>query len=160
MTHIIQARFPSDAARLDALIREYAASLNFDICFQNLELELAELAARYGPPRGAAFIAAEGTADAGCIALRNLGSGICEMKRLYVRPAYRGTGLGRRLVVRLLDSAMALGYTAMRLDTVEPMMRPAVALYRSLGFVEIPAYEHHPVPGTIYMELPLTVARA
>lgn len=152
---IAVVRFPQDAARLDALFREYAASLGFSLCFQEFDKELTELAHRYGPPRGVALIAACATADAGCIALKDLGAGVCEMKRLYVRRDYRGRGLGRSLAVRVIAEARGLGYERMRLDTIALTMQPAVALYRSLGFVGIPAYRPNLVDGALFMELDL-----
>lgn len=149
------ARFPADAPRLDALFREYAASLGFSLCFQGFDRELTDLAARYGPPRGVALIAADASGDAGCIALKDLEGGVCEMKRLYVRPGHRGRGLGRTLAQRLIAEARSLGYSRMRLDTIAETMRAAVALYRSLGFVEIEPYTANPVPGALFMELRL-----
>jgi GNAT superfamily N-acetyltransferase len=138
-----------DAARI--LFREYAAGLGFDLAFQGFEAELAALPGDYGPPRGALLLAADSAAWAGCVALRPIDGEVCEMKRLYVRPSWRGTGLGRRLAAAILDEGSRLGYARMRLDTV-PAMQSAIALYGSLGFRDIPAYRHNPVPGTRWLE--------
>jgi putative acetyltransferase len=138
-----------DAARI--LFREYAAGLGFDLAFQGFEAELAALPGDYAPPRGALLLAVDSGAWAGCVALRPIDGEVCEMKRLYVRPSWRGTGLGRRLAAAILDEGSRLGYARMRLDTV-PAMQSAIALYESLGFRDIPAYRHNPVPGTRWLE--------
>src|SRR5690242_7961499 len=137
------------------LFREYAASLGFDLCFQNFEQELADLPGPYAPPTGCLLLATVGDEPAGCVALKKLGDGVCEMKRLYVRSGYRGTGLGRTLAERVIQEARWLGYQAIRLDTVPSVMGSAVALYRSIGFRDIPAYCFNPVPGALFMELRL-----
>jgi GNAT superfamily N-acetyltransferase len=137
------------------LFREYAGSLNFDLCFQNFEQELAGLPGPYAPPSGCLLLASVGGEPAGCVALKRLADRVGEMKRLYVRGSHRGAGLGRLLVERLLREAVRLGYLAVRLDTVPSVMGSAVALYRSLGFREVPAYCHNPVPGALFMELRL-----
>ncbi len=146
-----------DVEPVRLLFREYAAALDFDLCFQNFERELAGLPGAYAPPGGCLLLATMGDDLAGCVALRRQGDGVGEMKRLYVRDRYRGTGLGRALAERVLREARALGYQAVRLDTVAARMPVAVGLYRALGFREIPAYDCHPVPGTIFMELRLPV---
>ncbi len=139
------------------LFREYAESLGFDLCFQGFEQELAGLPGRYAPPSGCLLLATAGGEPAGCVALKRLADGVCEMKRLYVRGRQRGTGLGRLLAERVIGEAVRLGYQAIRLDTVPSVMGSAVGLYRALGFREIPAYCFNPVPGALFLELQLGV---
>lgn len=144
-----------DAAR--ELFREYAASLGVNLCFQNFDEELRDLPGAYAPPRGRLLLAYdEQEREAGCGALRPLDETTCEMKRLYVRREFRGHGLGRQLAERLIHEAREAGYRAMRLDTLVEM-REAQELYRRLGFVEIAAYRHNPVPGTRFLELNLSL---
>ncbi|HLW77310.1 MAG TPA: GNAT family N-acetyltransferase [Bryobacteraceae bacterium] len=143
-----------DMDRIRALLREYAALLGVDLCFQNFEEELAGLPGRYAAPRGELLIAMSGGESAGCIALRRFREEdrICEMKRLYVRPPFRGSGLGRRLAVEIIDAARQRGYKRMRLDTL-PQQVEAHRLYESLGFYDIPAYGDFPIAGSRFMEL-------
>ncbi len=136
------------------LFTEYEEFLGVDLCFQDFEKELESLPAPYGPPDGVMFIALEGDAAAGCVAVKNLGEGRCEMKRLFVRPAFRGRGLGRELAEIVIGKASEMGYSAMRLDTLS-RLKEALELYRSLGFKEIPPYYHNPLPDVVFMELEL-----
>ena len=147
---IIRAATIEDLDEIRGMLREYAAWLEVDLCFQNFDEELAELPGEYQPPRGRLLIA-EG---AGCVALRAIDDEICEMKRLYVRPEHRGSGLGRRLVLEIISQAREIGYRRMRLDTM-PKMDRAHGLYASLGFREIAAYRYNPEPGARFLELEL-----
>jgi ribosomal protein S18 acetylase RimI-like enzyme len=137
-----------------AYATEYAASIAESLCFQDFETELAGLPGRYAPPSGCLLLALTGDARAGCVAMRDLGGGTCEMKRLYVAPEHRGQGVGRLLVGEVVRRAKRAGYRRMMLDTV-PEMTGALALYRSFGFVETAPYWDCPVERTIYMELRL-----
>jgi putative acetyltransferase len=150
-----QAESPEQITAIRELFVEYAKSLNFSLCFQSFEKELAELPGDYAPPAGRLVLAVDGLQLAGCVALHKLENEICEMKRLYVRPQFRGKGLGRVLAERIVADAREIGYKRLRLDTVEPVMRDAVALYRKLGFREIAPYRQNPIEGALYMELEL-----
>jgi putative acetyltransferase len=145
---------PDDWALARRLIDDYSSGLGVDLCFQDLAGELRDLERQYGPPQGALLLASAGGEAAGCVALRSLGPGLFELKRLYVVPAARGTGLGRALVEAMLARARALGGARVRLDTLATM-HAAQALYRSLGFRPIAAYRVNPLPGTAYFELQL-----
>jgi len=151
------ARFPGELEIVRGLFRAYEAGLGISLCFQSFDRELAGLPGDYAPPRGRLLVAErDGGAPTGCVALRPLpDAGACEMKRLYVAPAGRGTGAGRALATRLLEEARAAGYEVLRLDTLPALMPAAVALYRSLGFREIAPYNEHPAEGTLFMELAL-----
>ena len=150
---LIQASLPEHIEQTRALFLEYAASLGFSLCFQSFDEELKSLPGAYAAPSGRLLIAQCEQQAAGCVALRKLEDNICEMKRLYVRPAYRGHGLGRILVERVIAEARAIGYERMRLDTVASSMQDAVELYRRMGFKEIAPYRANPIEGALYMEL-------
>ena len=150
-----QAELPAHIAQARELFLEYAESLGFSLCFQSFDQELAGLPGDYAPPDGRLLIAEYRGQLAGCVALHKLESTICEMKRLYLRPQFRGKGLGRVLAETVVAEARAIGYRRMRLDTVEPVMPNAVAMYRRLGFVEIEPYRPNPIAGALYMELGL-----
>jgi len=153
---IIQVQSPQDIDHARGLFEEYAAWLGIDLCFQNFEKELAELPGDYVPPTGRLFLAIDSDQISGCVALRRIGAGTCEMKRLYVRPGFRGRGLGYELTQAVIDAAREIGYERMRLDSLPGRMDRAIAMYRSLGFREIEAYYHNPVAGVTFMELSLT----
>jgi len=150
-----QAEFAHHIAHARELFLEYAQSLGFSLCFQNFDDELASLPGDYAPPEGRLLLAEYEGQLAACVALHKLDADICEMKRLYLRPQFRGKGLGRILAQRIISDARQIGYKRMRLDTVGPVMKDAVAMYRKLGFKEIPAYRPNPNPGTLYLELEL-----
>lgn len=154
MTTIRSAETPADIAAIRTLFREYADWLGIDLSFQGFEEELAELPGDYAPPAGCLLLGEIGHAPAGCIALRPLEAGIGEVKRLYMRPAFRGHGLGRRLAERVVAEARAIGYRALRLDTLDRLAE-ANTLYASLGFRRIDPYYHNPNEGALYYELDL-----
>jgi GNAT superfamily N-acetyltransferase len=150
-----QAESEVEVALARELFREYAQWLAVDLCFQNFEKELQELPGDYAPPDGRLLLATDAESLIGCVALRRIGADICEMKRLYLRPDFRGRGRGRELALAVIEEARKVGYKRMRLDTLAGMMEQAVKLYRSLGFAEIDPYYDNPVEGTLYMELVL-----
>jgi ribosomal protein S18 acetylase RimI-like enzyme len=150
-----QAASPAQIAQARELFLEYAQSLSFSLCFQNFEEELAGLPGDYAPPDGRLLLAMYEDQLAGCVALHKLEPGICEMKRLYLRPQFRGKRLGRALADQIIVEARQIGYQRMRLDTVEPVMKDAVAMYRKIGFREIEPYRSNPIAGALYMELQL-----
>jgi len=143
---VIREATAADLDEVRTLFREYQAELDAEICFQSFNEELASLASFYAP-----ILLSPG---AGCVALRALSPEIGEMKRLYVRPVHRGTGLGRALTEAVIQSARAKGYRKLRLDTL-PQLTTAIAMYRTMGFCEIPKYNKNPYPGVHYMELQL-----
>lgn len=156
--NIVQAHIPEHTDQARSLFREYAAWLGLDLCFQNFEKELAELPGAYAPPAGRLLLAFENDQLAGCVAFRKLSDGVCEMKRLFLRPQFHGKGRGRQLAEAIIAEARGAGYERMRLDTLPDQMGKAIALYRSLGFKEIEAYYKNPVPGALFMELLLDQA--
>lgn len=148
---IALARGTADTGAAKALCLEYAEALGYSLCFQGFDKEMAEFPGNYVPPRGALFLAKSGGRPVGVVALRDLGDDIAEMKRLYVKPEARGLDLGRRLAETVVTEAKELGYRAIRLDTL-PTMTAAIALYRDMGFRDIPAYTHNPVEGALFLE--------
>lgn len=152
---ITEARWPRDRATAESLFREYVASLAEDISFQNIDEELGSLPGKYARPGGVVLIARDGADAAGAIAYRMVEPGVCEMKRLYVREAFRGRGLGRELAEELIEDARANGYRTMLLDTLASM-QSARALYRDLGFAPVAPYYDNPLSGVMYMALELS----
>ena len=150
-----QAESPAQIAQARELFLEYAKSLGFSLCFQNFDMELANLPGDYAPPDGRLLLVEYDGQLAGCVALHKLEEIICEMKRLYLRPVFRGKGLGRAIADRIIEEARQMGYQRMRLDTVEPVMKDAVAMYCRIGFREIAPYCTNPIAGALYMELVL-----
>jgi putative acetyltransferase len=151
---IIRATSGEHIAETQKLFREYADFLNVDLCFQDFENEVARLPGAYSPPDGVLLLAVDRSTMLGCVALRQVSEGVCEMKRLYVRPQGRGRGIGRALAVEVINEAVRLGYTTMRLDTLDWLVE-AIHLYESLGFKPIPAYYKNPLSGVVYWELDL-----
>ncbi len=149
----LQAESPTQIAQARELFLEYAQSLGFSLCFQNFDQELASLPGDYTPPEGRLLLAQYQGQFAGCVALHKLEGDICEMKRLYLRPQFRGQGLGRVLADHIIAEARQIGYRRMRLDTVEPVMKDAVAMYRRIGFRDIAPYCANPIAGALCMEL-------
>lgn len=154
MLEIVSAQTGEDLEQVQILWREYADSLDFNLDFQNFHEELTNLPGDYVKPAGCLLLAKYRDELAGCVALRQLSDSICEMKRLYIRPEFRGLGIGRALAEAIVEQARAIGYTRMRLDTA-PSMEAARALYKSLGFKKIGPYRYNPLEGAEFMELDL-----
>src|SRR6185437_13956424 len=170
---VVPADNPVRVGSVRELFQEYAESLSFNLCFQSFEQELASLPGEYAPWSGMLLLGLVNDVPAGCVALRKIGTDlqseddeilaeleVCEMKRLYVRPQFRGIGVGRELVDAILKCAAAIGYRRMRLDTVPSEMGTAVEMYLRLGFVEIAPYRENPVPGAKYLELDIRAWQA
>ena len=154
--NLVEAHTPDDLETVRALFREYQHDLGVDLCFQGFEEELATLPGCYAPPQGRLLLARVDEQAAGCVALRPLPeAGVCEMKRLFVCPAYRGQGLGRWLATQILHEATVLNYAVMRLDTLDTL-DPAMRLYRELGFQRGAPYYANPLPGVVYWERALS----
>jgi len=151
---IIEAHKGEYLATVRDLFAEYAHAIEVDLCFQGFDRELTELPGGYAPPTGRLLLATDGATAAGCVALRKIGDGICEMKRLYVRPEFRGVGLGRRLAETIIAAAREIGYDRMRLDTLGSM-QAAIGLYESLGFQRVARYYDNPSSCAVFMELKL-----
>ena len=160
MLRITQATTQNDIEQARELFKEYEASLGISLCFQNFAEELANLPGEYAPPGGRLLLAREFDQLVGCVALRPIDQITCEMKRLFLRPAYRSRGLGRVLVEAIIEEARKLGYTHMRLDTISDRMGRAVELYKSIGFVEIEPYYQSPVDTTKFMSLDLRTPKS
>jgi len=154
-------RTPADHDAIKALFREYAESLGFSLAYQDFDQELADFPGKYSSPDGALLLARVGEEPAGTVALRKLDTGVCEMKRLYVKPQFRGRrttdgrSIGRALAEDIVGIGRERGYQRLRLDTIGGKMRQALSLYRSMGFVEIAPYYASPIPDTAYLELVL-----
>jgi ribosomal protein S18 acetylase RimI-like enzyme len=154
MRKILQAHTGEYLEFIKKLFEEYANSLDFDLDFQDFDKELANFPGDYAPPKGCLLLAKNEGKIAGCVALRGLSEGVCEMKRLYVKPQFRGLGIGRALTEAIIQEAQKIGYTRIRLDTA-PSMQAARVLYMSLGFEKISPYRYNPIEGAEFMELSL-----
>jgi putative acetyltransferase len=159
MTEIIQAQTVTEMGAVRDLFVEYAQSLGFSLCFQGFDVELAHLPGDYSPPRGRLLLARIDGQPAGCVGLHAFSADIAEIKRLYVKPEFRGHRLGRQLADKAIAEARKIGYTRLRLDTIEEKMKTAVAMYRAMGFREIAPYRENPIASALYMELDISSAR-
>ena len=155
---IIDGHSPEQVETVRALFKEYQRAVDVDLCFQQFEQELAELPGKYAPPAGRLLLARGNAEIGGCVAVRALKENICEMKRLYVRPAFRRHGIGRQLALAAIDAARQIGYRSMRLDTLASM-KEAISLYGSLGFGRIEPYYNNPSAGALFLELDLSNER-
>jgi ribosomal protein S18 acetylase RimI-like enzyme len=154
MARYLSAESKESIEQIRRLFLEYAGSLDFKLCFQDFDKEIASLPGEYAPPNGRLYLAFERSEPVGCVGLRRLEDGVSEMKRLYVKPNHRREGIGRELAELVIRDARSIGYSKMRLDTVASMV-PAITLYKSLGFKEIPPYRHNPIASALYLELSL-----
>ena len=155
MLEILQVESDENIKIAKELIMEYVDSLGFDLDFQDFEHELADLKEHYAPPDGCLLLATLENKPVGCVAMSKFGDNICEMKRLYIRPEFRGHGFGRALAENVIEKAKESGYSHMRLDMVMPR-DAARELYLSLGFKDIEPYRYNPIEGAVFMELKLT----
>jgi ribosomal protein S18 acetylase RimI-like enzyme len=155
MIETAQSESPEQIEEIRKLFREYENWLDIDLCFQDFERELANLPGKYAKPDGRLLLISVKNQSAGCVALRKIAEGFCEMKRLYLREEFRGSGLGKILIKKLIEEAQIIGYEKMRLDTLPDKMPQAVKLYKSYGFCEIPPYYDNPHRETLFMELDL-----
>ena len=154
MLRLVPAHAEENLVCIRELFIEYAEAIGIDLSFQDFADELANLPGEYVPPDGGVLLALVDGRPAGCVALRSFGEGICEMKRLHVRPAFRGRGIGLELAKAIIDQARTVGYERIRLDTI-PSMKPAITLYESLGFKTIKPYRYNPIKSAQFMELVL-----
>jgi ribosomal protein S18 acetylase RimI-like enzyme len=152
MIEIIQAETVEQIETARKLFREYEAWAGINLCFQSFDEEVANLPGKYAAPEGRLFLAFADEKLAGCIALRKLEDGVCEMKRLYVKDEFRGQKIGIALIEKLIEEARKIGYEKMRLDTLPTKMAKAVSIYESYGFHEIPPYYENPYDDTLFME--------
>jgi ribosomal protein S18 acetylase RimI-like enzyme len=152
-----EATSPEDIDHIRRLFRAYADWLNVDLCFQGFDEELDGLPGKYASPRGRLLLARAGREVAGCVGVRPLDDGICEMKRLWVEPGFAGHGIGRRLAEAIVGAGRELGYKTMRLDTMPARLKAAGHIYDTLGFLRIPDYYHNPLDGVVMYELELSV---
>ncbi len=154
MYSIIHVKSEKQINTITDLFKEYVHSLGVDLWFQDFEKELGSLPGKYVPPDGCILLAMYGEKPAGCVALRKFETDICEMKRLYIKPEFRSSGLGRTLITEIIDESIDKGYKLMRLDTIDSLQQ-AIRLYKYYGFKEIEPYCYNPVPSTSYWELEL-----
>ena len=152
MARIVEAKTGNLISSAKQLIKEYTTSLGIDLSYESFDREMAEFPGAYARPGGRLLVAIEDGDSAGVVALRRLSNDVCEMKRLYVRPSFRGKGIGRKLARRVIEEAKGIGYSRIRLDTLSSL-KEAISLYDSLGFKRIPPYRLNPNEGVIYMEL-------
>lgn len=155
MLDIIEANTAEQLATVRELFLEYAHSLNFSLNFQSFDRDISELPGKYAPPDGRLYLAYWDKQVAGCVALTKLGIGVCELKRLWVKPEFRGKGIGRALAQKLIDDAREIGYYRMMLDTIDTMVE-AMTLYESLRFERTKAYYNNPLPGATHFQKDLT----
>ncbi|MFI8710317.1 GNAT family N-acetyltransferase [Brevibacillus brevis] len=151
LLRLIHATEDDEYEQARELFLEYVDSLGVDLSFQNIAIELQNIPGEYAPPDGCILVALDNEQPAGCVALRKIDEQVCEMKRLYVKPEWKGIGVGKKLALAIIDEAKIRGYSFIRLDTL-PTMEQAIQLYRSLEFYPIEPYRFNPIEGTLYME--------